>query len=230
QPVLDLIKMQRQGITEGIKNGATYRFSAQSDNWATDDDLSEEMQRFNAATFGNKKTSGGMILFPNTYTNVQQLKQEAYKVDADQEKLIRENVFNYFASNENIIQNKAVGDEWLAFYEGLIEWIAIQLSEQSSKMMYTERERMAYGNEIFFSSNRLQYMSTKDKLEAIKTNADRGLMTRNELREIENLPPLPAPYGDQIPARGEYYDISNPPEEKKPAEDQNGGDDNADEN
>lgn len=230
QPVLDLIKMQRQGITEGIKNGATYRFSAQSDNWATDDDLSEEMKRFNAATFGNKKTSGGVILFPNTYTNVQQLKQEAYKVDADQEKLIRENVFNYFASNESIIQNKAVGDEWLAFYEGLIEWIAIQLSEQSSKMMYTERERMGFGNEIFFSSNRLQYMSTKDKLEAIKTNADRGLMTRNELREIENLPPLPAPYGDQIPARGEYYDISNPPEEKTPAEDQNGGNDDADEN
>lgn len=218
QPVLDLIKMQRQGITEGIKNGATYRFMAQSDNWATDDDLSEEMQRFNAATFGNKKTSGGVILFPNTYTNVTQLKQEAYKVDPDQEKMIRENVFNYFATNENIIQNKAVGDEWLAFYEGLIEWIAIQISEQSSKMMYTERERMGFGNEIFFSSNRLQYMSTKDKLEAIKTNADRGLMTRNELREIENLPPLPAPYGDQIPARGEYYDISNPPEDKKPAE------------
>ena len=30
--VLDLIEMQRQGITEGIKNGASYRFSAQSDN------------------------------------------------------------------------------------------------------------------------------------------------------------------------------------------------------
>jgi len=230
QPVLDLIKMQRQGITEGIKNGATYRFSAQSDNWATDDDLSEEMKRFNAATFGNKKTSGGVILFPNTYTNVQQLKQEAYKVDADQEKLIRENVYNYFGVNEAILQNKAIGDEWLAFYEGLIEWIAIQLSEQMSKMMFTERERMGYKNEIFFSSNRLQYMSTKDKLEAIKTNADRGLMTRNELREIENLPPLPEPYGSQIPARGEYYDISNPPEEKKPAEDQNGGNKNADEN
>ena len=222
-PVLDLIKMQRQGITEGIKNGATYRFSARSDNWATDDDLSEEMQRFNSATFGNKKTSGGVILFPNTYNNVQQLKQEAYKVDADQEKLIRENVFNYFGVNENILQNKAIGDEWLAFYEGMIEWIAIQLSEQMSKMFFTERERMGFGNEIFFSSNRLQYMSTKDKLEAIKTNADRGLMTRNELREIENLPPLPAPYGNQIPARGDYYDVSNPPEDKAGSSG-NGGD------
>jgi hypothetical protein len=23
-----------------------------------------------------------------------------------------------------------------------------------------------------------------------------------------NLPPLPAPYGDQIPARGEYYNVN----------------------
>jgi len=210
EPVLDLIGMQRQGISEGIKNGATYRFSAQSDNWASDDDLAEEMQRFNASTFGNKKTSGGVILFPNTYNNVQQLKQEAYKVDADQQKLIKENVFDYFGVNEGIIQNKAIGDEWLAFYEGMIEWIAIQLSEVMSGMLFTDRERIGYGNQIFFTSNRLQYMSNKDKLEAIKTNADRGLMTRNELREIENLAPLPEPYGSQIPARGEYYSITDP--------------------
>ena len=39
RPVLDLIEMQRQGSKEGIKNGASYRFSAQSDNWASDEDL-----------------------------------------------------------------------------------------------------------------------------------------------------------------------------------------------
>ena len=59
--VLDLIEMQRQGITEGIKNGASYRFSAQSDNWATDEDLAAEMQRFNQFTFQNKKTAGGLV-------------------------------------------------------------------------------------------------------------------------------------------------------------------------
>ena len=83
----------------------------------------------------------------------------------------------------------------------------IQLGEASSGMIFTDRERVGYGNEVFFTSNRLQYMSNADKLTAIQTYADRGLMTRNELREISNLPPLPEPYGSQIPARGEYYDI-----------------------
>jgi len=80
-------------------------------------------------------------------------------------------------------------------------------------MLYTERERQ-FGNQIFFSSNRLQYMSNSDKLTAIQTFADRGLMTRNELREIMNLAPLPEPLGSQIPARGEYYDAANPPADK----------------
>ena len=213
--VLDLIEMQRQGITEGIKNGASYRFSAQSDNWATDEDLATEMQRFNQFTFQNKKTAGGLVLFPNTYTNVQQLKQEAYKVDADQQALIKQNVFDYFAVNEDVIQNKTFGDAWLAFYEGAVEWFAIQLSEVLTKMLFSERERQ-FGNRIWFTSNRLQYMSNADKLNAISAFADRGLMTRNELREIMNLSPLPEPYGDQIPARGEYYNVNDEPQE--PAE------------
>ena len=214
KPTLDLIAMQRQGITEGIKNGASYRFSAQSDNWASDEDLAKEMERFNMNTFQKRKASGGMILFPNTYKNVQQLKQEAYKVDADQMKLIKDNVYDYFAVNEDVIQNKAFGDNWLAFYEGAVEWFAIQLSEVMTRMLFTERERQ-FGNRIWFTSNRLQYMSNADKMNAISQMADRGLMTRNELREILNLTPLPEPYGSQIPARGEYYDITNPPEDKQ---------------
>lgn len=223
KPVLDLIEMQRQGIQEGIKNGASYRFSAQSNNWSTDEDLAKEMDRFNRFTFQNKKSGGGMILFPNTYNNVQQLKQEAYKVDADQLKLIKENVYDYFAVNDDVIQNKTFGDAWLAFYEGAVEWFAIQLSEALTKMLFTERERQ-FGNRVWFTSNRLQYMSNADKLAAISQLADRGLMTRNELRDILNLSPLPEPLGSQIPARGEYYNVN---EATAGEYTQNGGNNNA---
>lgn len=226
QPVLDLINLQRQGIEEGIRNGASYRFFAQSDNWASDDDLSEEMTRYNKVTFGNKKSSGGVLLFPNTYSNITHIKQEGYKVDAEQEKLIKENVFDYFAVNDEILQNQAFGDKWLAFYEGFVEWFAIQLGEVVSGMLFTERERSAYSNQVFFTSNRLQYMSNADKLNAVTQLGDRGLATRNELREILNLEPLPEEIGNQIPARGEYYDVTNPPERKSGGE--NGGEENAD--
>ena len=120
-----------------------------------------------------------------------------------------------FAVNEEVIQNKAYGDAWLAFYEGAVEWFAINASETITKMLFSERERQ-FGNRIWFTSNRLQYMSNADKLAAISQLADRGLMTRNELRDILNLPPLPEPWGSQIPARGEYYNVNDA---QAPAED-----------
>ena len=231
QPVMDLISIQRQGITEGIKNGNSYRFWAQSDNWASDEDLSSEMERFNKFTFGNKKAAGGVLIFPNTYTNIQQMKHEGFTVDKEQQEHIKANVFDYFCVNEDILQNKAFGDAWLAFYEGFVEWYALLLGEVISGMIFSDRERASYGNQIFFTSNRLQYMSNADKLNAVTQLGDRGLATRNELREILNLEPLPEEIGNQIPARGEYYDVTNPPANKAGgAEEQNGGKKDAGEN
>ena len=210
--MLDLITMQRQGITEGIKNGNSYRFWAKSDNWASDEDIGEEMQRFNKFTFGNKKTAGGVLIFPNTYEDIHEMKPGGYTVDKEQQEHIKTNVFDYFAVNEDILQNKAFGDAWLAFYEGFVEWYSLQLGEVVSGMLFTDRERGAYGNQIFFTSNRLQYMSNKDKLNAVTQLGDRGLATRNELREILNLEPLPEPIGSTIPARGEYYNVNGEPD------------------
>jgi len=52
-------------------------------------------------------------------------------------------------------------------------------------------------------------MTNADKLNVSAQMADRGLMTRNEIREIWNLPPLPEPLGSQLPIRGEYYNAND---------------------
>jgi hypothetical protein len=213
---LDLIEIQRQGVKEGIKNSASYRFYASHNNFTKEEDLQKERKRFDDLNFRNSE-GGGILLFPMQYKDIHQAESKPYTIDADQQKLIKENVYDYFGVNEDILQNKAFGDSWLAFYEGAVEWFGIQTGESVTRMLYSVRER-EYGNRFFLTSNRLQYMSNKDKLEAIQAFADRGLMTRNELREIMNLPPLPAPYGDQIPARGEYYNVNE------------GGNDNAGQN
>ena len=212
---LDLIAIQRQGVQEAIKNGASFRFMAVSSNWSKDEDLAKERQRFDRENFSGE--SGGVLLFPNTYKDVKQITSSAYSVDAGQLKLITDNVYNYYGVNEKILQNSAIGDEWLAFYEGAIEWLAINLSDSITRMLYSERER-TFGNRITFTSNRLQYMSNNDKLRVASQMADRGLMTRNEIREIFNLPPLPEPIGSQLPARGEYYNVNDETEDETDAD------------
>lgn len=202
EPTLKMLDLNEQGISEAIKNGATFRFWARMGNFAMDEDLRKEAERFGKMSFSDE--SSGMLLFPNTYTDIHQYNNSPYTVDAEQMKLINENIFNYFGVNEDILQNKAVGDSWAAFYEGCVEVFAVALSDAMTKAMFTERER-SNGNRVMFTANRLQYMSNAEKRAITETAADRGLMSRDEIREIWNLPPLPNGLGKTYTLRGEYY-------------------------
>ena len=205
-PTMELIHVQNQGIAEGVKSAATYRFMAQLSNFSKAEDLARERKRFTAENFASDAEGGGMLLFPSTYTNIQQINSKPFVVDADTMKVIRESVFEYFGVNDDVLTNKYSADTWSAFYEGAIEPFAVQLSEVLERLLFSYRER-SQGNAVMVTANRLQYMSNTDKLNVSAQMADRGLMTRNEIREIWNLPPLPEPYGSQLPVRGEYYNV-----------------------
>lgn len=205
-PTMDLIHIQNQGIAEGVKSAASYRFMAKVNNFSKAEDLKKERKRFTEENFAKEAEGGGLLLFPNTYTDIKQIDTKPWVIDAEQMKVIRENVFEYFGVNEDVLQNKAYGDAWSAFYEGAVEAFAIQFSDVMTKMLFTLREQ-SNGNGVIATANRLQYMSNADKLRVSAQMADRGLMSRNEIREIWNLPPLPDGIGDQLPIRGEYYTV-----------------------
>ena len=221
-PTMVLINIQDQGIKEGVKSAATYRFMAQLSNFSKPEALEKERKRF---TRENLQSGGGMLLFPNTYQNIQQIKSSPFIVDADQMKMIQTNVFNYFGVNEDVIQNKAYGDKWSAFYEGAIEQFAIQFSEVATKMLFSDRERAA-GAFLMATANRLQYMSNSEKLNVSAQMADRGIMNRDEIREIWNLPPLPNGQGQAYTIRGEYYLLNEDGSVTKKGDDLTNGQEN----
>ena len=202
-PTMDLIHIQNQGIEEGVKSAATYRFYAQVNNFAKSEDLAKERKRFSEENFSKDAQGGGLLLFPNTYNNINQVKSDPFVASADEMKLIKENVYQYFMVNEDVLTNKAYGDMWSAFYEGAVEPFAIQFSEVMTKMLFTLREQAA-GNFIMLTANRLQYMTNADKLNVSSQLVDRGVISINDAREIWNLSPVEG--GDVRIIRGEYYD------------------------
>ncbi|MBR0338450.1 MAG: phage portal protein [Ruminococcus sp.] len=216
-PTVDLIHIINQGIDEGVKSAATYRFSAQVTNFTKVEDLKKERQRFTEENFSRDAEGGGLLLFPNTYRDIKQIDVKPWVIDADQMKVINKSIYDYFGVNEDVLENKAYGDAWAAFYEGAIEPFAIQFSEVMTKMLFTLREQ-SNGNCVMATANRLQYLSNADKLAVSAQMADRGLMTRNEIREIWNLTPLPDPIGSQLPIRGEYYNVGDTTEEQNNGE------------
>ena len=201
-PTMDLINIQNQGIEEGVKSAATYRFMAQLSNFSKAEDLKKERLRFTEENFSKDAEAGGLLLFPNTYQNIKQVDVKPWIVDADQVKEIQKNVFEYFGVNEDVLENRAYGDAWSAFYEGAIEPFAIQFSEVLTKMLFTMREQTE-GNQVMATANRLQYMTNADKLNVSSQLLDRGILSLNEVREIWNLPPVDG--GDTRVIRGEYY-------------------------
>jgi len=205
-PTMELIHTQNQGIEEGVKSSATYRFMAQLNNFSKAEDLAKERKRFTKENLASDAESTGILLFPNTYSNIKQIESKPFTIDADQMAQIQENVFQYFGVNEKILTNSFDSSVWSAFYEGAVEPWALQFSEVLTRQIFTLREQ-SQGNFVMATANRLEYMSNSDKLAVAAQMADRGLMTRNEIRQIFNLPPLPDPIGTQLPIRGEYYNV-----------------------
>lgn len=203
-PTLQLMHLQDQGIEEGIKNSASFRFYATTSNFVKASDLKKEREKFTLDNL-SADSGGGMLLFPNTYTNVTQITTTPQIVDPEQMKIINTRVFDYFGTNEDILQNKAVGDVWNAYYEGKIEPLAIQLSQTMTCMSYTNLE-LSHGNQITWSANRLQYLSTRDKLDMTTQMFDRGILSINMVNDIWNLPHVPD--GDKRYIRREYAEIN----------------------
>jgi hypothetical protein len=196
------VHLNNESVEEAVKNGATYRFMAQANNFSKAEDLKKERMRFSEANFKAEAASGGLLLFPNTYRDIKQIQQTAYTVPKEELEQIKTTVYDYFAVNEEILQSKAYGDAWSAFYEGVVEPFAIQFSETMTQAMFSDRER-AQGSLLMATSNRLQYMTTQEKLNVSADLADRGILSLNEIREIWNLPPIEG--GDVRVIRGEYY-------------------------
>ena len=201
-PTMDLIHIVDQGIEEGVKSAASYRFIAQVSNFTKAEDLKNERLRFNEENLSREAKGGGLLLFPNTYKDIRQIEAKPWVVDDKQMALIKSNVYEYFGVNEDVLTNKAIGDAWAAFYEGAVEPFAIQFSEVMTKMLFTLREQ-SNGNMVTATANRLQYLSNQDKLNVSSQMLDRGIMSINDVRDIWNLPPVDG--GDARIIRGEYY-------------------------
>lgn len=217
-PTMDLIHIQEQGIKEGVKSAATYRFYAQVNNFSKTEDLAKERRRFSEENFSKEAEGGGLLLFPNTYQNINQVKSEPWIIDSSQMEYIKSGVYEYFMVNDDILTNKAYGDKWTAFYEGAVEPFAIQFSEVLTRMLFTFNEQ-SRGNAVMATANRLQYLSNAEKLNVSSQMLDRGIMSINDVREIWNLPPVDD--GDVRIIRGEYWSASEKLDEEGATEDEN---------
>ena len=194
-PKLDLIYTTNQGVANAVKATANLRGIIKSTKaMLSPADIKKQKDQF-VKDYMNLDNEGGIASLDATQ-DFTPITMSPMVTSADTIKEFREDVQRYFGVNDSIIMNDYTEEQMEAFYEGQIETFLADLSVELTGKTFTEREQ-GFGNEINYESNRMNYASTKTKLEMVQL-VDRGALTPNEWRAMFNLPPVD---GGDVPIR-----------------------------
>lgn len=184
-PTLELIQTTNDGIANAVKSSAYLRGLLKFTNTMIKPEEIKRQRDLFVTDYLDVTNNGGIAAI-DAKAEYQELKNNPMMIDAAQMNAIEEKVYKFFNINKDIITSSYSEDTWNAFYESVLEPIAIQLSLEFTSKLFTDRER-GFGNEIVFEANRLQYASNKTKIDLVKELTSLGLLSLNEAREVFNL-------------------------------------------
>lgn len=190
--LMEVVTTIDQGIIKAIRNSNVIKWILKFTQSLRPEDIRREVKRFTEEYLSIESETGGAAGI-DAKADIQQVEPKSYVPDDKQMEKTVQRVYSFFNTNEKIVQSRFDEDEWNAFYESVIEPVAIQLGQEFTRKLFTRRER-GFGNKIVFESFNLQYASMKTKL-GLVAMVDRGALTPNEWRRIMNLAPTEG--GDQ---------------------------------
>lgn len=178
---LDLIETSGETIKNIVNRSNSLAGYLKYNNLADDDELKQKAIEFQEA-YMNKNNAGGVAAIDNSM-EFKEIAQRTPTIPTNQITFLRDNVYRYYGMNEKILTSTLNDQEFISFYENVIEPIAIQLSYEFTFKLLTQRE-IGYGNRIDFVANLLQYATLQTR-EAIGGGMyDRGALSINEYREL----------------------------------------------
>lgn len=193
---LGVMKTLDQGLENAVKSTANLRGILKSTKGMLSPDVLREQKDQFVKDYMNINNSGGIASLDATQ-EFKEINLKPTTASAEEMAAYRERVYRYFGVNEKIIKSNYSESDYDAFYESRIEPFLIALSLELTYKIFTERQR-AFGNEIWYESNRLQFASAKTKISMVAL-VDRALMTPNEYRSLFNLAPYEG--GDEFVLR-----------------------------
>ena len=186
-PALQNQTTAEEGISNAIKVSNSLRGVLKFTQNLKKEDIEKNKKEF-VQTFINSESSDGIAAIDNK-TEFNELNLKPITLDKDQLEHVDQRVLNYFNLNKSIISGDFSPQQWNAFYETVLEPVAIYL-EQSFKVKIFSRAAIKDGNSISFSVNRVQYASLDDKIKLVKEVGAMGLLTVDQALIILDLPPI----------------------------------------
>ena len=191
EPIMKTMSLQhiiREGLINAIKTTAnikgilktTKAMLKPEDIKATRDQFVKDF----ITDGGNKHGIAGL----DATTDFQTVSLNPVTATSDQVKEINTEILNSFGISQEILQSNYDEDKWNAFYQSVLEPLAVQMGLEFTVKLFTLTERF-HGNKIVFEASRLEYASNKTKIDIARYL--NNYLTIDEIRSIFNLEPLP---------------------------------------
>ena len=185
-----------EGIDKAIKTTSNLKGILQYENsMLKEKDLKTNKENF-VKDFLNMDNEGGIAAL-DAKAKFEPVNLKPITLDNEQLKRVNYNIFDYFGVSEKIVNNSFAEEEWDAFYEGIIEARAMQMSYAFTNKIF-KKQSIKEGHKIVFTANRLQYASLNTKTNLLKVVAPWAMVKVDEGREILDLPPIGGEEGNKI--------------------------------
>lgn len=184
---LELQHTTKEGIANSIKTTAGIKGIIKTTQaMLKDEDIKRQRDNF-VRDFINSENSNG-IAGLDAKTEFKEVNIDPKTATAEQMQDIKNDILEYFGVSAEILKSSYDENQWNAFYESVLEPLAIQMSLEFTNKMFTIGQK-AFGNKIVFESQRIQYASNKTKIDIARYL--NNYFTKNEIREIFNMAPDP---------------------------------------
>ena len=185
-----------EGIRNAIKTANNLKgILKYTNSMLKEKDIKDNKENF-VRDFLNLENESGIAAI-DAKAEFHEVNMKPITLDKEQLEQVNYNIFDYFGISEKIVRNNFNSTEWNAFFEGVVEPRAIQMGDAFTNKVFTEKARKD-GHKIVFTTNRLQYASLESKINLIKVAGAYGLLTKDDGREILDMPPLGGEEGNKI--------------------------------
>lgn len=185
-PLMEIVNTTDQGIVKAVRNSNIIKWLLIFKQTLRPEDLKKQAKQFVEDYLDIESDSVGVAAI-DAKADAQQVEPKSYVPNEKQMDNTVQRIYSFFNTNEKIVQASYNEDEWISYYESVIEPDIIQLSNEYTRKIFTRRER-GHGNRIMFESSDLSFASMDTKLRLVDY-VDRAILTPNEVRAILGRPP-----------------------------------------
>lgn len=218
-PIMTLLGSFVEGFVNAVRATSILRGCLKYGGNIKDEDLQRYKKQF-VSSYMDMENGDGIGALDSKCDFVP-IKIEPYAVDSRNQVIANKSIYAYYGVSESILTGDFNEDKFNAFYSQTIEPIGIQISEEFTKKVFTEKE-ITRGLAIVMSASRLTFANNSTKMNICKEGLGLGLFTANECREIFDFEPVEG--GDKrivslnyvdADKQNEYQGVDKDKDEKK---------------